>query len=98
MVGKLTLGDEARVIADPIPQYVIPATISYVATDPQFTPKSVETAEERQKMIFRVKLRGDPAVLDKYYRYVKTGIRGLAFVRTDPKVPWPNELAVKLPQ
>jgi HlyD family secretion protein len=49
--GKLTLGDEARVIADPIPQYVIPATISFVATDAQFTPKSVETAEERQKLI-----------------------------------------------
>jgi HlyD family secretion protein len=98
VAGKLSLGDEARVIADPIPQYVIPATISYVATDPQFTPKSVETAEERQKMIFRVKLQGDPAVLDKYYRSVKTGIRGLGFVRTDPQTPWPDELAVKLPQ
>ena len=98
VTGKLLLGDEARVIADPIPQYVIPATISYVATNPQFTPKSVETVEERQKMIFRVKLQGDPAVLDKYYRSVKTGVRGLGFVRTDPKIPWPDELAVKLPQ
>ena len=98
VTGKLLLGDEARVIADPIPQYVIPATISYVATNPQFTPKSVETVEERQKMIFRVKLQGDPAVLDKYYRSVKTGIRGLGFVRTDPQTPWPDELAVKLPQ
>jgi len=98
VTGKLLLGDEARVIADPIPQYVIPATISYVATNPQFTPKSVETVEERQKMIFRVKLQGDPAVLDKYYRFVKTGIRGLGFVRTNPKIPWPDELAAKLPQ
>jgi HlyD family secretion protein len=98
VAGKLSLGDEARVIADPIPQYVIPATISYVATIPQFTPKSVETVEERQKMIFRVKLQGDPAVLEKYYRSVKTGVRGLGFVRTDPKIPWPDELAVKLPQ
>ena len=98
VAGKLLLGDEARVIADPIPQYVIPATVSFVATDPQFTPKSVETVEERQKLMFRVKLQGDPAVLDKYYRFVKTGIHGLGFVRTDPKIPWPNELAVKLPQ
>jgi HlyD family secretion protein len=96
--GKLTLGDEARVIADPIPQYVIPATISFVATDAQFTPKSVETAEERQKLMFRVKLQGDPKVLDKYHRFVKTGVRGLGFVRTDPKVAWPEELVVKLPQ
>src|SRR5262252_8474850 len=96
--GKLTLGDEARVIADPIPQYVIPATISFVATDAQFTPKSVETAEERQKLMFRVKLQGDPKVLDKYHRFVKTGVRGLGFVRTDPKIAWPEELVVKLPQ
>jgi len=98
VAGKLTLGDEARVIADPIPQYVIPATISFVATDAQFTPKSVETEEERQKLMFRVKLQGEPKVLDKYHRFVKTGVRGLGFVRTDPKIAWPEELVVKLPQ
>ena len=96
--GKLTLGDEARVIADTIPQYVIPATISFVATDAQFTPKSVETEEERQKLMFRVKLQADPKVLDQYHRFVKTGVRGLGFVRTDPKTAWPAELVVKLPQ
>ena len=90
VAGNLTLGDEARVIADPIPQYVIPATISFVATDAQFTPKSVETAEEREKLMFRVKLQGDPAVLDKFHRSVKTGVRGLGFVRTDPKIAWPQ--------
>jgi HlyD family secretion protein len=95
--GKLVLGDDARVIADPIPDYVLPATISFVATDAQFTPKSVETTEERQKLMFRVKLQGDPKFLDQYHRVVKTGIRGLGFVRTDPKAVWPPELAVKLP-
>jgi HlyD family secretion protein len=96
--GKLTLGDEARTILDPVPQYVLPATVSFVATEAQFTPKSVETAEEREKLMFRVKLQADPAVLDKYHRSVKTGIRGLGFVRIDPKIAWPNELDVKLPQ
>ena len=97
IAGRLMIGDEARIIADPIPEYVFPATISFVATDAQFTPKSVETAEERQKLMFRVKLQGDPKFLDQYHRMVKTGIRGLGFVRTDPKVAWPAELAVKLP-
>ena len=96
--GKLTLGDEARVIADPIPEYVIPATISFVATDAQFTPKSVETAEERQKLMFRVKLKGDPKVLNQYHKFVKTGVRGLGFVRSDHKIAWPQNLVVKLPQ
>ena len=96
--GKLMLGDEARTILDPVPQYVLPNTISFIATEAQFTPKSVETAEEREKLMFRVKLQGDPKVLDKYHRQVQTGVRGLGFVRTDPKVPWPKELDVKLPQ
>ncbi len=98
VAGKLMLGDEARTILDPIPQSVLPNTISFVATEAQFTPKSVETAEEREKLMFRVKLQADPGVLDKFHRFVKTGVRGLGFVRTDPKVPWPDELAVKLPQ
>jgi len=95
--GRLTLGDEARTILDPVPQYVLPASINFVATEAQFTPKSVETAEERQKLMFRVKLQADPEVLKKYHRQVKTGLRGLGFVRTDPKVSWPAELTVKLP-
>jgi HlyD family secretion protein len=96
--GQLTLGDEARLILDPVPQYVGPATISFVATEAQFTPKSVETAEEREKLMFRVKLQLDPKLLDKYHRQVKTGVRGLGFVRTDPKIAWPPELVVKLPE
>jgi HlyD family secretion protein len=96
--GKLTLGDEARVIGDPLPQYIIPATISFVATEAQFTPKSVETAEEREKLMFRVKLQIDPKVLAQYHQFVKTGVRGLGFVRTQPKTTWPEDLVVKLPQ
>ncbi|HKN10627.1 MAG TPA: HlyD family efflux transporter periplasmic adaptor subunit [Pseudomonadota bacterium] len=98
VAGNLTLGDDARTILDPIPQYALPNTVSFVATEAQFTPKSVETAEERQKLMFRVKLQADPKVLEKFHRYVKTGVRGLGFVRTDPKIPWPDELAVRLPQ
>jgi len=94
--GKLALGDEARVTLDPWPGYVVPATVSFVAADAQFTPKSVETAEERTKLMFRVKLQIDPEVLKKYRRHVKTGVRGMGFVRTTA-VAWPADLAVKLP-
>jgi HlyD family secretion protein len=72
--------------------------VTFVATEAQFTPKSVETTEEREKLMFRVKLQADPKVLDQYHKFVKTGVRGLGFVRTDPKIPWPAELQVKLPQ
>jgi HlyD family secretion protein len=48
--------------------------------------------------MFRVKLKGNPTFLDRYYPFMKTGVRGLGFVRTDPKIPWPPELVVKLPE
>jgi HlyD family secretion protein len=94
--GELTIGDEARLVVDPYPEAVIPARVNFVATEAQFTPKTVETADEREKLIFRVKLQVDPKVLVKYYTRVKTGIRGMGFVRTNPSIPWPPNLAVKL--
>jgi HlyD family secretion protein len=94
--GKLRLRDEARVILDPYPDSVIPAHVSFVATEAQFTPKTVETAAEREKLIFRVKLQIEPKVLVKYYSEVKTGIRGMGFVRANLAVSWPANLTVKL--
>jgi HlyD family secretion protein len=96
--GRLRLGGEARVVLDPVSQYVIPATVSFVAPDAQFTPKTVETREEREKLVFRVKLQIDPDVLKKHENVVKGGVRGLGFVRTDAAVQWPENLQVKLPQ
>jgi HlyD family secretion protein len=95
--GPLALGSEARLILDPVPQYVVPATVTFVAGEAQFTPKSVETQEERDKLMFRVKLSIAPALLKQYERQVKTGVRGLAYVRVRQDAAWPDNLAVKLP-
>jgi HlyD family secretion protein len=96
--GRLEIGSEARVILDPVPQYVVPASVNFVAADAQFTPKTVETQDEREKLMFRVKLQVDTAVLKQYSRRVKTGVRGLGIVRVDTATPWPDDLQVKLPQ
>ena len=96
--AKLEIGGEARIVLDPVPQYVIPATVSFVAADAQFTPKTVETKDEREKLMFRVKLKLDAQVLQKYSRRVKTGVRGIGIVRTDAATAWPDDLQVKLPQ
>jgi HlyD family secretion protein len=96
--GRLAVGDEARIILDPVPDYVIPAKVSFVAADAQFTPKTVETTDERAKLMFRVKLKIDAQVLQQFYTRVKTGVRGLGFVRTKADVEWPAELQVKLPK
>jgi len=96
--GRLEIGGEARIILDPAPQYVVPAKVSFVAADAQFTPKTVETKEEREKLMFRVKLQLDAEVLKQYSRRVKTGVRGLGIVRTNTAIAWPDDLQVKLPQ
>jgi HlyD family secretion protein len=96
--GRLSVGDEARIILDPVPDYVIPAKVSFVAADAQFTPKTVETTDERAKLMFRTKLKIDPQILQQFYTRVKTGVRGLGFVRAKPDVEWPGDLQVKLPK
>lgn len=98
VAGKLDIGGEARIILDPAPQYVVPANVSFVAADAQFTPKTVETSEEREKLMFRAKLQLDAGVLKQYSSRVKTGVRGLGIVRTNSATPWPDDLQVKLPQ
>ncbi len=95
--GRVRIGSEARLILDAAPQYVIPARISFVADVAQFTPRTVETAEEREKLMFRVKARVDPDVLQRYEPWVKTGLPGVAWVRLDASIPWPDRLTVRLP-
>ena len=95
--AKLGLGDEARLILDAAPDYVIPATVGFVAANPQSAPNAVETKEELAKQMLRVDLKVDPKVLQTYYAKVETGLRGAGFVRTKPDAKWPADLQVKLP-
>jgi len=96
--GLLASGSEARIILDPIPDYVIPANVTFVASTAQFTPKAVETAEQRALLMFRVKLTIPERMLEKYQERTKAGIAGIGYVRTDSTVPWADMLSVKLPE
>jgi len=96
--GLVALGTEVRVVLDAAPQYVIPARVSYVASVAQFTPKTVETASEREKMMFRVKARIDPELLRKYQDQVKTGLPGVAYLKLDPEAEWPTHLQLNVGQ
>ena len=62
-VGKVAIAAEARIILDAIPEAPIPASVSFVAPRAQFTPREVETREEREKMMFRVKVKIHPEFL-----------------------------------
>lgn len=98
VAGRVAIGSDVRLILDAAPQYVIPAKVSFVASTAQFTPKTVETASERQKLMFRVKAQIDRELLLQHLRVVKTGVPGVAWVKVDPEAQWPLELAVKVPQ
>ncbi|CAM5778336.1 HlyD family efflux transporter periplasmic adaptor subunit [Castellaniella caeni] len=97
VAGRLAMGSEVRILLDAAPGYVIPAAVSFVASQAQFTPKTVETASERQKLMFRIKARLPTALLLKHLDQVKTGLPGVAWVRTDTTQPWPESLNVRLP-
>lgn len=96
--GRVAIGTEVRLVFDAAPDYVIPARASYVADVAQFTPKTVETVDERQKLMFRIKAKIEPDLLKKYIRQVKTGLPGTAYVQLRPDVPWPDRLQIRLPQ
>lgn len=96
--GRIAIGTEVRLVLDAAPQYVIPARVTFVADVAQFTPKTVETAEERQKLMFRIKAHIDKELLQKHIRQVKTGLPGMAYLRVDPQVAWPAELDRNLVQ
>lgn len=98
VAGRLALDSEVRIVLDAAPQYVIPAKVSFVASTAQFTPKTVETASERQKLMFRIKARIDPELLQKHLKLVKTGLPGVAWLRLDAGAEWPAELALRLPE
>jgi HlyD family secretion protein len=95
--GKVQIGSQVHLVLDAAPQFVIPAKVTYVASVAQFTPKTVETANERQKLMFRVKAHISPELLKKYIHAVKTGLPGMAYVKLNPKSEWPAELQVKIP-
>lgn len=96
VAGKVALGAEVRLVLDAAPNYVIPARVSFVADVAQFTPKTVETQSERQKLMFRVKARIDRKLLERYITQVKTGLPGMAYVRINPQTEWPAKYTVNV--
>lgn len=97
-VGRVALGSQARIVLDAAAQYVIPAQVSFVAGEAQFTPKYVETRNEREKLVYRVKLKIDPGLLEIYRDYVKAGLTGTAYVKVAGNAVFPPTLEPRLPK
>jgi HlyD family secretion protein len=96
--GKVKIGSDARILLDALPNIAIPAKVAFVATQAQFTPKTVETKDERDKLMFRIRVRIDPERLRARAESVRSGLPGIAYIKTDPAIPWPDSLQGNVPK
>lgn len=94
--GVLSIGAEARIMLDIAPDLSIPARVIFVSPQAQFTPKQIETRSERDKLMFRVKLQIPSELVLANIDRVKTGLRGVGYVRTDDSMPWPAFLNTRV--
>jgi len=89
---KTKIGADARIVVDVAPEYAARAKVTFVAPEAQFTPKQVETRSERDKLMFRVKLSVPPERILPVIERIKTGIRGVGYIRLDDSAAWPERL------
>jgi HlyD family secretion protein len=95
--ARVKIGADARIVLDARPEYAAQAKVSYVSPEAQFTPKQVETRSERDKLMFRIKLQVPPELVLIYIERIKTGVRGMGYVRLDDTVVWPEFLEQRFP-
>ncbi|WP_373072865.1 HlyD family secretion protein [Sulfurimonas sp.] len=93
--GRVEVGSEARIVVDALPDKPIPAFVTFVSPEAQFTPKEIETDKERAKLMFRIKVKVDPKIIKDGFRNAKSGLPGVSYVRLDDSTPWPEYLSVE---
>jgi HlyD family secretion protein len=55
-LGRVRLGQKAEVLSDTFPGKIYPGTVTYVSPQAEFTPKNIQTREERVKLVYRIKV------------------------------------------
>lgn len=94
--GAVKIGSEARFTLDYAPDRVGPGYVSFVSPEAQFTPKAVETRSEREKLMFRVKIQVPKELVAQYIEQIKTGARGVGYVKVSDSAVWPAWLEKNL--
>jgi len=83
-IGKVRLGLPARIYTDAFPDQPFPATVRYIASQAEFTPKEVQTPDERVKLVYAVKL-----YLEENPEHRLTpGLPADAVIRWREEAPW----------
>jgi HlyD family secretion protein len=90
--AALKTGAPARITVDYEPDKSAAASVSFVSPEAQFTPKQVETKSEREKLMFRVKIQIPAELVTHYIERIKTGVRGVGYVKVNPDATFPQWL------
>jgi HlyD family secretion protein len=95
--AAVKLGAEGRITVDYEPKRAVAGTVSFVSPEAQFTPKQVETKSEREKLMFRVKIQVPKELASRYVEQIKTGVRGVGYVKVKDAAVWPARLQNVVP-
>jgi HlyD family secretion protein len=90
--AALKVGADARITVDYAPDRAVPAVVTFVSPEAQFTPKQVETRSEREMLMFRVKIQVPAELVKEHIEQIKTGVRGVGYVKVDDSAAWPEWL------
>ena len=83
-IGKVRFGLPAYIYTDAFPDEPVPATVRYIASRAEFTPKEVQTPDERVKLVYAVKL-----YLDANPEHRLTpGLPADTVIRWQKSTPW----------
>ncbi len=83
-IGKLRLKLPAKIYTDAFPDAPFDASVGFIASRAEFTPKEVQTPDERVKLVYAVKLN----VKDNPDHRLAPGIPADAVIRWDDTVEW----------
>jgi len=87
--AAVKVGAEGRLTVDYEPGRSAIGYVSFVSPEAQFTPKEVETKSEREKLVFRVKIQVPKSLVTHYIQHIKTGVRGVGYVKISESAAWP---------
>jgi HlyD family secretion protein len=90
--ASVKIGAEGRITVDYDPYRAAAGYVSFVSPEAQFTPKQVETRTEREKLMFRVKIQVPKELASRYLESIKTGVRGIGYVKIKDSAVWPARL------
>jgi len=83
-IGKVRMGLPAQIYSDAFSEQPFPATVRYIASQAEFTPKEVQTPDERVKLVYAVKLYLD----ENPDHRLTPGLPADAIIRWQQQTPW----------